>query len=122
MEGYYPYHTAIDFYHNYKEDIALFAEMGFKCFRMSIAWTRIFPNGDELEPNEEGLKFYDDIFSELAKYNIKPIVTISHYEMPLALVKNYGGWKNRKLIEFYERFARTVFTRYKRSSKILDDI
>ncbi|EEL19847.1 6-phospho-beta-glucosidase [Bacillus toyonensis] len=113
MEGYYPYHTAIDFYHNYKEDIALFAEMGFKCFRMSIAWTRIFPNGDELEPNEEGLKFYDDIFSELAKYNIQPIVTISHYEMPLALVKNYGGWKNRKLIEFYERFARTLFTRYK---------
>ncbi|OIJ21268.1 6-phospho-beta-glucosidase [Anaerobacillus alkalidiazotrophicus] len=107
------YHDGIDFYHRYKEDIALFAELGFKCFRTSIAWTRIFPNGDELEPNEEGLKFYDDLFDEMLKYNIEPVVTISHYEMPLGLVKNYGGWKNRDLIGFYEQFAKTVLERYK---------
>lgn len=80
---YYPNHEAIDFYHRYKEDIALFAEMGFKAFRMSIAWTRIFPNGDELEGNEEGLDFYDRVFDELHKHGIEPVVTISHYEMPL---------------------------------------
>ncbi|WP_434578600.1 family 1 glycosylhydrolase [Thermoanaerobacterium thermosaccharolyticum] len=79
---YYPSHEAIDFYHRYKEDIKLFAEMGFKVFRMSIAWTRIFPNGDDAEPNEEGLKFYDNVFAELKKYNIEPLVTISHYEAP----------------------------------------
>ncbi|TWI54547.1 6-phospho-beta-glucosidase [Halalkalibacter nanhaiisediminis] len=113
MENYYPYHTGIDFYHRYKEDVALFAEMGFNCFRTSVAWTRIFPNGDELEPNEEGLQYYDDLFDELLKRNIQPVVTISHYEMPLGLVKNYGGWKNRKLIEFYERYAKVLFERYK---------
>lgn len=113
MEKYNSYHTGIDFYNRYKEDIALFAEMGFKCFRTSIAWTRIFPNGDELEPNEKGLEFYDLLFDELLKNNIQPVVTISHYEMPLALVKNYGGWKNRKVIEFYERFAKVVLDRYK---------
>ncbi|WP_245399883.1 6-phospho-beta-glucosidase [Niallia sp. MER 6] len=113
MTAYNLYHDGIDFYHKYKEDIALFAEMGFKAFRLSIAWTRIFPNGDETEPNEKGLAFYDNVFDELKKYNIEPVVTISHYEMPLALVKNYGGWKNRKVVEFYEHFARTVFTRYK---------
>ncbi|WP_430215610.1 glycoside hydrolase family 1 protein [Niallia taxi] len=113
MTAYNLYHDGIDFYHKYKEDIALFAEMGFKAFRLSIAWTRIFPNGDETEPNEKGLAFYDNLFDELKKYNIEPVVTISHYEMPLALVKNYGGWKNRKVVEFYEHFARTVFTRYK---------
>ena len=113
MTAYNLYHDGIDFYHKYKEDIALFAEMGFKSFRLSIAWTRIFPNGDETEPNEKGLEFYDKVFDELKKFNIEPVVTISHYEMPLALVKNYGGWKNRKVVEFYEHFARTVFTRYK---------
>ncbi|KAA6449970.1 6-phospho-beta-glucosidase [Bacillus atrophaeus] len=107
------YHAGIDFYNRYKEDIALFAEMGFKAFRTSIAWTRIFPNGDEEEPNEEGLQFYDNVFDELKKHNIEPVITISHYEMPLGLVKNYGGWKNRKVVEFYERYARTVLNRYK---------
>ncbi|MBD1381484.1 glycoside hydrolase family 1 protein [Bacillus sp. IB182487] len=107
------YHEGIDFYHKYKEDIALFAEMGFKAFRFSIAWTRIFPNGDELEPNEKGLQFYENIIDELRKYNIEPVITISHYEMPLGLVKNYGGWKNRKVVEFYERYAKTVFNCYK---------
>ncbi|QDX93996.1 6-phospho-beta-glucosidase [Brevibacillus laterosporus] len=114
LNGYYPYHTAIDYYHKYKEDIALFAEIGFKCFRMSIAWTRIFPNGDESEPNIEGLTFYDHVFAELEKYQIEPIVTISHYEMPLHLVKKYGGWRNRKLIDFYINFATTLYKRYKK--------
>jgi len=109
----YPNHEAIDFYHRYKEDIALFAEMGFKVFRMSIAWSRIFPRGDEETPNEEGLAFYDRVFDELHKYGIEPVVTISHYETPLHLIKEYGAWKNRKLIGFFERYARTVFNRYK---------
>lgn len=109
----YPNHTAIDFYHHYKEDIKLFAEMGFKCFRTSIAWTRIFPNGDEAEPNEEGLKFYDDLFDECLKYGIEPVITLSHFEMPLHLVKEYGGFRNRKMIQFFVRFAVTCFNRYK---------
>ena len=96
VEGkYYPNHVAVDFYHEYKGDIALMAEMGFKCFRTSIAWTRIFPNGDEAEPNEEGLKFYDDMFDELLKYGIEPVITLSHFEMPYHLAKEYGGWINR---------------------------
>jgi 6-phospho-beta-glucosidase len=103
----------IDFYHRYKEDIALFAEMGFKTYRTSIAWTRIFPNGDEAEPNEAGLQFYDDLFDELAKYGIEPLITLSHYETPLHLSREYDGWVNRKMIGFYENYVRTVFTRYK---------
>ncbi|MDU7440639.1 MAG: family 1 glycosylhydrolase, partial [Clostridium sp.] len=109
----YPNHEAIDFYHRYKEDIALFAEMGFKCFRTSIAWSRIFPNGDELEPNEEGLKFYDDMFDELLKYNIEPVITLSHFEIPYGICKKYGGWRNRKVIDMFVRFATTVMERYK---------
>ncbi|MFP7494738.1 6-phospho-beta-glucosidase [Terribacillus saccharophilus] len=110
---YYPKRNGIDFYHHYKEDIALFAEMGFKSYRMSLAWTRIYPNGDETEPNEEGLAFYDRVFDELNKHGIEPIVSLSHYEMPLHLGTNYGGWVNRKVIDFYVRFATTVFDRYK---------
>lgn len=119
VEGaeYVPYHTAIDFYNRYKEDIALFGEMGFKALRTSIAWTRIFPNGDETEPNEAGLRFYDDLFDELIKHNIEPIITLSHYEMPLGLAKNYGGWMNRKLIDFFIKYAETVFKRYKNKVK-----
>jgi len=108
----YPNHEGIDFYHRYKEDIALFAEMGFKVFRMSIAWSRIFPKGDEMEPNEEGLAFYDRVFDELAKYDIEPLVTIAHYETPLHLIKEYDGWKNRKLVEFFDRYVEAIFTRY----------
>lgn len=106
---YYPSHDGVDFYHHYKEDIALLAEMGFKCFRFSIAWTRIFPRGDETEPNEAGLAFYDKVLDELEKYHIVPVVTISHYEMPLALVQEYGSWRNRKLIGFFERYATVLF-------------
>ncbi|GAA0058533.1 beta-glucosidase [Streptococcus canis] len=104
---------AIDFYHRYKEDIALFAEMGFKVFRTSIAWSRIFPNGDDDQPNEAGLQFYDDLFDELMKYGIEPLVTLSHYETPLHLAKTYNGWTDRRLIGFFERFAQTVMERYK---------
>ena len=114
---YYPSHKAIDFYHRYKEDIAMFAEMGFKVFRMSIAWSRIFPNGDDLSPNEEGLKFYDSVFAELKKYNIEPLVTISHYEMPFELTKKYNGWEDRRVIDFYLRYCETIFKRYKNTVK-----
>ncbi|MBS7576125.1 MULTISPECIES: glycoside hydrolase family 1 protein [unclassified Enterococcus] len=113
----YPNHKGIDHYHRFKEDIELFAEMGFKCYRFSIAWSRIFPQGDEFEPNEAGLKFYDKLIDECLKYNIEPVVTISHYEMPLNLAKKYGGWKNRKLIDFYRHFSDTVLTRYHKKVK-----
>lgn len=90
---YYPSHEAIDLYHHYKEDIALFAEMGFKCFRLSIAWTRILPNGDDAQPNEEGLKFYEDVFDECHKYGIEPLVTICHFDTPIALIKSMAAGK-----------------------------
>ena len=109
---YYPSHEGVDFYHHYKEDIALFAKMGFKCFRMSINWPRIFPHGDEKTPNEKGLAFYDQVFDELLKYGIQPIVTISHYETPLYLVQKYGSWRNRKLIDFFEHYCDVIFRRY----------
>ncbi|MBO0430737.1 glycoside hydrolase family 1 protein [Enterococcus sp. DIV0660C] len=108
----YPNHRGIEHYDHFKDDIALFAEMNFKCYRFSIAWSRIFPQGDELTPNEAGLRFYDQLIDECLKYGIEPVITISHYEMPLNLAKKYGGWKNRELITFYERFAETVLTRY----------
>lgn len=104
---------AIDFYHRYKEDIKLFAEMGFKVLRISLSWARIFPNGDEEQPNEKGLQFYDDLINELAKYDIEPLITLVHFEIPLHLALEYGGWTNRKMIDFYEKFVRTVYTRYK---------
>lgn len=108
----YPKRRGVDFYHRYKEDIALMAEMGFGCFRTSIAWARIFPNGDDEQPNEAGLKFYDDLFDECRKYGIEPIVTLSHYEMPVNLVLKYDGWLNRKTIAFWKRYCETVFARY----------
>ena len=110
---FYPNHEAIDFYHHYKEDIALFAEMGLKCFRTSIGWTRIFQNGDEEEPNEEGLQFYDDVFDELLKYGIEPVITLSHFEMPLHLAREYGGFYNRKVVDYFVKFAEVCFRRYK---------
>ncbi|WP_077616109.1 glycoside hydrolase family 1 protein [Caenibacillus caldisaponilyticus] len=109
----YPKRRGIDFYHRYKEDLALFAEMGFKVLRTSIAWTRIFPRGDESEPNEEGLRFYENLFKEMRKHGIEPLVTLSHYEMPLYLVNEYGGWTNRKVVDFFVHYAKTVFSRYK---------
>ncbi|MGH2276606.1 6-phospho-beta-glucosidase [Streptococcus uberis] len=114
LEGnYYPNHVGIDFYHRYKEDIAMFADLGFKCFRTSIAWSRIFPNGDETEPNEEGLQFYDDVFDELLKYGIEPVIALSHFEMPYHIAKEYGGFMNRQTVDFFVKFAEVVFRRYK---------
>ncbi len=109
----YPSHNACDFYHRWKEDLALFNEMGFKTFRLSINWSRIFPNGDDKEPNEEGLKFYDEIFDECARLGIKPLVTLSHYEVPLHLANKYGGWVSEDLIGFFARYVETVGERYK---------
>lgn len=111
--NYYPNHVGIDFYHRYKEDIAMFADLGFKCFRTSIAWSRIFPNGDEMEPNEEGLQFYDNVFDELLKYGIEPVITLSHFEMPYHIAKEYGGFMNRQTVDFFVKFAEVVFRRYK---------
>lgn len=110
---FYPSHEAIDFYNRYKEDIALFAEMGFKVFRLSIAWTRIFPTGMEDKPNEAGLEFYDRVFDECKKYGIEPLVTISHYEMPFALTEKYNGWVGRECIDHYVRYCEAIFERYK---------
>ncbi|MDR2976247.1 MAG: family 1 glycosylhydrolase [Streptococcaceae bacterium] len=114
IEGeYYPSHIATDFYHHYKEDIALMGEMGFKTFRLSISWARIFPNGDDIEPNKAGLEFYDKVFDECRKYGIEPLVTLSHYETPLNLAIKYGGWTSRECIPFFENYAQTVFNYYK---------
>ena len=109
---FYPSHEAIDFYHHYKEDIALFAEMGFRVFRTSINWTRIYPTGMEEEPNEKGLVFYENVFKECKKYGIEPLVTLSHYEMPYALVEKYNGWADRNVIALFEKYCYTVFDRY----------
>lgn len=110
---YYPAQTGIDFYHRYREDIALFAEMGFKVFRLSIAWSRIFPNGDEEEPNEAGLAFYEDVFRCCREHGIEPLVTITHFDCPIHLVKKYGAWRNRTLIELYKRLVTVLFNRYR---------
>ncbi|SJZ87145.1 6-phospho-beta-glucosidase [Pilibacter termitis] len=112
-EHFYPAKVGIDFYHRYKEDIALFAEMGFKTFRLSIAWSRIFPNGDETTPNEEGLKFYEEMFKECKKYGIEPLVTITHFDCPIHLIKEYGGWRNKKMVEFYQNLVTAIAKRYK---------
>ena len=114
LEGYnYPNHEAIDFYGHYREDVKMFAEMGFKCFRTSIAWTRIFPNGDEQEPNEAGLKYYEDIFRECHKYGIEPLVTINHFDCPMYLIKKIGGWRSREMINYFYKLCKTLFIRYK---------
>ena len=105
---YYPTHEGIDFYHHYKEDIAEFGEMGFKVYRTSVAWTRIYPTGEETEPNEKGLEFYDKVFEECRKHGMEVMVTISHYEMPLHLADKYGGWKDRRMINFYTKFVKTM--------------
>lgn len=112
-EGDYPKRRGVDFYHRYKEDIALLAEMGFKTFRLSISWPRIFPNGDELVPNEEGLAFYDKVFDELKKYDIEPLVSLQHYEIPLGLSFKQNAWLSRQTIADFDFYVRTVVDRYK---------
>ena len=109
----YPSHEAIDMYHHYKEDIRLFHEMGFKCYRLSIAWTRILPNGDDETPNEKGLAFYEDLFRECRKYGIEPLVTIDHFDTPIALIEKYGGWRDRRMIDAYLHYCRVIFERYR---------
>ena len=109
----YPTAEAIDLYHHFKEDIRLFGEMGFRVYRLSIAWTRIFPKGDEEEPNEEGLGFYEEIFKECQKYQIQPLVTISHFDCPIWLIQKYGGWRSRGLIDFYLHLCEVLFTRFR---------
>ena len=114
QEGtFYPSREAIDHYHRFKEDIALFAEMGFKVYRFSIAWTRIFPNGDEAEPNEAGLKHYEEVIDECLKHNIEPLITISHYEVPFGLTKKCNSWTSREMIDYFMNYCRAIFTRYK---------
>ncbi len=112
-DSYYPSREAIDMFNHYKEDIALFAEMGFKCYRFSFSWSRIFPTGEEKEPNEEGLKFYEDFIDELLKYGIEPVVTICHFDVPLALVEKYGSWKNRKVIDCFIKYCDAIFRRFR---------
>lgn len=111
-DSYFPSHEAIDMYSNYKEDIALFAEIGFKCYRFSFAWSRIFPTGKETEPNEEGLAFYEAFIDELLKYNIEPVVTICHFDLPLALEQEYGSWRSRKVVDAYTRYCEAIFKRF----------
>ena len=111
--SYYPSWEAIDMYHHYKEDIALFAEMGFKCYRFSFSWSRIFPKGEEEKPNEEGLRFYEDLIDELLKYKIEPVITLCHFDVPLVLVDKYGSWKSRRLIDCYVNYCKAVFNRFK---------
>ena len=112
-ESNYPGREAIDMYGHYKEDIALFAEMGFKCYRFSFSWSRIFPTGEEREPNQAGIQFYDDLVNELLKYGIEPVVTLCHFDAPLHLVEKYGSWKNRKMIELFLKYCDVVFRHFK---------
>ena len=113
INGMYPKRQAIDFYHTYKQDLALLKETGMNSFRTSINWARIFPNGDEKEPNEEGLKFYDELIDEIIRLGMEPMITVSHYEMPLNLSLKYNGWAIRKTINFFVRYCEVLFKRYK---------
>ena len=112
-DSYYPSHEAIDMYHHWKEDIALMAQMGFKCYRFSIAWSRIFPTGEETEANEEGLQYYENFIDELLRHKIEPVITICHFDVPLALEEKYGSWRNRTLIDCYLKYCSVLFTRFK---------
>ena len=112
-DSFYPSHGATDMYHHWKEDIQYMAEMGFKCYRFSIAWSRIFPTGEEAEPNQEGLKFYDDLINELLANRIEPVVTICHFDVPLHLEETYGSWRSRKLIDAYVKYSRVLFEHFK---------
>lgn len=108
----YPSHKAIDMYSHIKEDVKLMAEMGFKAYRFSVSWARIFPTGEEAQPNEEGLAFYETLIDELLAHNIEPIITICHFDVPLYLYNEYGSWKNRKMVDFYAKYAKTLFERF----------
>lgn len=114
----YPAKEGVDLYHHFREDIRLFAEMGFQVYRMSLAWTRIFPNGDEDEPNEEGLRFYEEMFQECKAHGIEPLVTLSHFDCPIGLIKKCGGWRSREMTGYYLKFCRVVMERYREYVKL----
>lgn len=111
-DSFFPAHHGIDMYTHYLDDIKLFAEMGFKCYRFSISWSRIFPTGEELEPNEEGLAFYERVIDALCSYHIEPVITLCHFDVPLHLVDTYGSWRDRRLVDYYERYCEAVFRRF----------
>ena len=111
-EQIYPSHTGVDFYHHYREDLAMMAEMGLRVFRTSISWSRLFPQGDEETPNPEGIAFYKDMFRECQKLGMQPLVTLSHFDIPMGLVEKYGSWRNRKVIDFFLRYAETCFREF----------
>lgn len=113
QQEYYPTHNAIDFYHTYKDDIRLLAGLGINSIRISIMWSRIFPTGEENEPNEAGLTFYKSVVDECLKYGLEPIVTISHFDIPVHLIKKYGGWASRKMIDAYLKLCQVLFTTFK---------
>ena len=114
--------SASDHYRRWKEDVALFAEMGFKCYRFSIAWTRIFPTGEDETPNEAGLRFYDGLIDALLAHGIQPLVTLCHFDLPVALLERYGGWKSRRTIDAFLRYCRVVLERYRGQGEILADL
>lgn len=114
QNGYYPKRHGIDFYHTYKEDLKLLAEMGFQTFRTSIDWSRIFPNGNEIEPNQKGLQFYDELIDECIKLGMEPIITMLHYETPLNITLEYGGWHNRKVIDLFANYGKILLERYQK--------
>ena len=116
-DEFYPNHKATDFYHHYKEDIAMFAELGFKAFNMTLSWARIFPKGIKEGINPEGVEFYHNVFKECLKYGIEPLVTLSHYETPLALTEAWNSWADRRTIDCYVRYCEVVFNRYKNKVK-----
>lgn len=109
----YPKRRGIDFYHTYKQDLALLAGMGLKCFRYSFSWARVFPQGDQDAPNEKALAFYDDLIDTIRGYGMEPLMTISHFDFPIYLIKKYGGWSDHRLIDLYEKYCRVLFERYK---------
>lgn len=109
----YPKRRGIDFYHTYKQDLALLAGMGLKCFRYSFSWARVFPQGDQDAPNEKALAFYDDLVDTIRSYGMEPLMTISHFDFPIYLIKKYGGWSDHRLIDLYEKYCRVLFERYK---------
>ena len=113
LDEVYPSHEGVDFYHHYKEDIALFAEMGFKMLRISISWTRIYPKGDEMEPNAAGLQFYDNVLTECERHGIEVMITIAHFDCPMHLIQTLGGWRSRAMIEHYLRLCKTLFLHFK---------
>lgn len=109
---YYPSHKAVDHYHHWKEDLRLLSEMGCNVYRFSICWSRIFPTGEETEPNQAGLDFYDALIDEMTRLGMEPLITIHHDELPVYLAEHYDGWSSRHTIDCYLRYCKVLFSRY----------